>query len=361
MQLANKRLLLLQCRGYGDAVITTSLINSLGSSFPSLQIDVLTRAPFVSLFRKNPHVDAIYTAVFPTTRDFRWLGAAGLALRIARLRGQKYDICLNTAGDFRENLMGWMVGPVQNRAIRWAEGHPYRNLIRPGLHHLVDHEDEIDHSILNVYDAHAQVAANMGCTSIRGPHLYLDGGLLEKVRVTFKGRRVVAIHPLAGHRSKLWEIEKWRLFVSEISKLGYDVWIFCSQTDATQVEKSFAGIVNGDSVLIRADSLEDFLVHLSVAKLLVGLDSFAVHVAHALGVPSIMLSGASDPRIWAPPSTTVVSGDHECQFYPCYNRPRCLGTPGEYICMKSISHDRLLSVTRRLLEEGAESATSKSR
>jgi len=37
------------------------------------------------------------------------------------------------------------------------------------------------------------------------------------------------------------------------------------------VEKSFAGIVNGDSVLIRADSLEDFLVHLSVAKLLVGL------------------------------------------------------------------------------------------
>jgi len=102
-------------------------------------------------------------------------------------RGQKYDICLNTAGDFRENLMGWMVGPVQNRAIRWAEGHPYRNLIRPGLHHLVDHEDEIDHSILNVYDAHAQVAANMGCTSIRGPHLYLDAAFSRKFASPSRG------------------------------------------------------------------------------------------------------------------------------------------------------------------------------
>jgi len=115
MQLANKRLLLFSAEGTVNAVITTSLnkfARQLLSKFTDRCID---QSAVLSRCSGRIHTfDAIYTAVFPTTRDFRWLGAAGLALRDRATRGQKYDICLNTAGDFRENLIG-MDGLAQCR------------------------------------------------------------------------------------------------------------------------------------------------------------------------------------------------------------------------------------------------------
>jgi lipopolysaccharide heptosyltransferase III len=350
LSLENKHLLVLQCRGLGDAIISLSLINSLGSSFPDLRIDILTKPQSSAVYKNNPYVGKIHTANFPTTRQFGWSDAAELTVRLGKLRREKYDVCLNTFGDFRENLLGWLVNPVQNRAVMWAKGHPFNRLIRKGLECLVDCQDEIATSMLNVYSVHAHLAKNLGCTSIQGPRLNIDMHCLEEARATYRGRDVVALHPLAGQPSKLWDWEHWRELASAVARMGYDVWIFCSPHEISQLEGWFANVVNGDSILIRAGTLEDFFARLSLVKLLIGLDSFSVHAAHALGIPSIMLSGASDHRIWAPPSTAVVSGIHDCPFYPCYNRPSCLSTADQYICMKAIAPVALLSVARQLLE-----------
>ncbi len=342
----NKRILIISARNFGDAIISTSLINSLGGSFSDYKIDLLTRYDFKGIFEKNPYVNKIYYANFPmgTNKNFNFKELFRLLKIINILSNNKYDFVLNNIGDIRENLLGKLIRPKINISIKFEESHPFNNLIRLNNCLFTDKCISIPADVKNIYDIQDFISSNLGCTKILPPEIYLN--LNNKKDSSSK---IIGIHPMASQDCKLWDFHKWEKLIN-ILKSKYTIWIFGSNNEFSLLNKVFKAVVDEKSVFIKTTSLDEFFINLSKCSLLIGLDSFSIHAAYALDVKSIMISGANDWEIWKPKNCYVISkGSSVCKFYPCFNKPKCLNTSDKYICMKSIEVDEVLSLVNKIL------------
>jgi heptosyltransferase-2 len=79
-------------------------------------------------------------------------------------------------------------------------------------------------------------------------------------------------------------------------------------------------------------------------------DSGLLHVAAALGVPSIGIFGPTSPWHWAPlnPIAATVQTTTELDCQPCH-KPTC--RKGHHRCMRDIAAGQVLAVTQRALAE----------
>ena len=94
-------------------------------------------------------------------------------------------------------------------------------------------------------------------------------------------------------------------------------------------------------------SLREFIDLAAACRLFLTNDSGAMHVASALGVPTVTIFGATDDTTTGPtgPLARVVREHAECS--PCLLR-EC---PIDHRCMTRVSSERVARVARELLED----------
>lgn len=310
--------LFLEARNFGDAIIKNTLIGQYGAEHPDEQIDIWAKRQFADIFLGNTHIHKFYASGFPIAGLKSW-NIIQLIKKIWALRKEKYDIAIDTVGDFRERLLLWLVHPKRIVSIEREKGHPFNQLIRRGLSFLVE-SVEVSADKVNYYDQTAYL-------------LYVLGGQIEynktKLILKKKSTRVVGIHPFASQKCKMWSWDRWNALVIYLLKEGYQVRFFCSPKERSALEEH---INFQENVSVTAKGVKDFFLELQQIDLLICLDSFAVHAAYSVSVPSIMLNGANNFYLWKTPATEVVVGDFFCKYWPCYNKPKCK----DFRCMNAI-------------------------
>lgn len=321
------RTLFLETRNFGDAIIKNDFIKKYGQASPLDHIDVLCKKQFVAVFEDNPYIQHIYTSGFPIAGMKSW-SIPELLGTIRRLHGQ-YDLAVDVLGDWRERLLLWMVHPHKILSLERAEGHPFNNLIRRGLSSLVE-PVPISLGQINFYRQLDELLVALGGTP--------DSVSIEHV-ISPKMRKTIGIHPLASQECKLWDWASWNELIRILKENGYYVWCFCAPKEKDIIENH---IEQKDIQTISSD-IKSFFRSLSQVDLMICLDSFATHAAYSVGVPSIVLNGANDFRLWQTPLTKIVQGTFQCEHWPCYNKPCCV----QYDCMRSIQVDDVI----RLVEE----------
>jgi heptosyltransferase III len=341
-----RRALLLQCRNYGDAVIGTGLIEALASCEPRLEMHVLTRPWMRSLFNTNPFVSRVHEAEFPmgTDKRFGTLAALRLARRIGQLRRQHFDLVIQLTGDVREIALGRLIAPKDNCGLLWEEGHLQRRIVRQRLERWVSSPVPIRSDELNIYSAIQSLAAFLGARAPARPRLYDPSG---KPYAYHPHERAVGIHMVAGQRCREWPIERWRGLIEAIKKAGLDVVVFGAPADRERLTASLGNALD-DRVELVTGSLENFFGRLARVRAFVGLDSFSIHAAYAVGVPSIMLNGASRAEIWCPPGTEFLDGGAGLACHPCFNKPVCTSSESPYQCVRVIPEAKVVRLLERL-------------
>ncbi|WP_022854411.1 glycosyltransferase family 9 protein [Thermodesulfatator atlanticus] len=345
-----KKVLFIQARDYGDAVISTKLINTLGKNLPDLKLDVFTKPIFVSIYKNNPYINKIYCSNFPIGKSKRLdvISNINLIKTILRLRKNKYKYVLNIVGDIRENFIGKLINPKKNIGILWHNDHLYARFIRNGNGKFLDEKIKVPRDVINIYDILDFIATYFGCKKIEPPKIFLDQEKLLKIKFSIQ-QKIIAIHPFTKKKHNFWSFDKWIKLIN-ILKKDHILWIFCAPDERKVAEHIFKDLINNEKVSIQTGNLEDFFIKLSLSKLLIGLDSFAVHVAYALNVPNIMLNGPNNYKIWQPKNTKVVCKTNVCKYYPCYNKPLCVGRNFEYICMKAIEVEDVLMTVKEVIK-----------
>jgi len=340
-----ERILILQCRGLGDALISTSIINSIHKTWHHVKIDIWASPEVATLFQQNPAVNHCYIQSLPIIRryKFTWGAVARLLTAIRRLRARRYDLCMNLVGDFRENLLTSLVGAKSTWAIAWDAEHPFRRLIRPGLSWLIDYNEYITRETVNVYAVYKLVAKNLGCRDASAHEVGRSDTASAQIEAVGKK---VGIHPLAGQACREWPFDSWNALIEGILQLGFDVIVFGEASRRDFLENAFTEWRQEPRVVIETHKLTEFMNRLAGMVAFVGLDSFAIHAAHMLGVPSVMINGANNPACWAPPGTQVLGDGGGCRAYPCYNSPKCIGTEGEYVCIREIKVSEVLAALK---------------
>jgi heptosyltransferase-3 len=342
-----RRVLLIQTRNLGDAVISTALIETIAHGLPAAEIDVLTRPEIAQIFARNPHVNETITGRFPmgSVRDFGLKQALLLPGLINTLRRKKYTDVVNMTGDLREEFLARLITRRNNWSPAWAADHPVKQTVRPSVIPLANRPIFIPRNKPNIHDAAAIIGISVTGGAPWKPALYTP----EKKKIAWNPLpHAVGIHPMASQPCRRWELYRWKAVAAVLVEREIDVYVFGSPAEESELTRHF-GQLDASRVRIMTGSLTDYFAAVSKMRVLLCPDSFAAHVAYALGVPTILLNGANDAAAWAPPGTTVLAAGPELSCYPCYNRPTCFGSANEFACVRRIREQSVLETVWEVL------------
>ncbi len=318
-----KKILIISARSYGDAVIISYFVKLLSKEY---DITVFTKAEFKDIYA-DVKTDIVYSK-FPMGTNST-INIIHLLLQIFKLRKNDYDYAIDLIGDFRERLILSVIRPRHLLSIERESGHPFNCLIRKGLNFLVE-PIFISKNMLNIYDQFNYVIKR-----------FVNGKKCEN-KIISKSK-IIGIHPFASQECRMWTWEKWNSLVEELIKSDYEVVVFGSPNQKSIIEKN---IKMRDGLQVFCSSLKDFFYMLKKCKFIICLDSFAYHAAYCESIPSVMLNGGNQYKIWENPLSIVVHQEKECAYWPCYNNPKC----NDYRCITSIEGDMVIKSIKILME-----------
>ena len=159
--------------------------------------------------------------------------------------------------------------------------------------------------------------------------------------------KAVALAPGSVGASKRWT------YYAEAAKLlveqGFDVWVVGGPGEKAMAE----GIVAAGGPRVRdltGADLRNGILAMAAASVAISNDSGLMHIAAALGTPTMGIFGPTSPYLWAPLNglaATVQTKKHlSCQ--PCQ---RTVCTMNDHRCMRDISAADVVDITQQVLEQ----------
>jgi heptosyltransferase-2 len=174
-------------------------------------------------------------------------------------------------------------------------------------------------------------------------------GWRERMELPAPGRRVVALAPGAVGTSKRWPAAAYADLARRLIQQGVDVWVLGGPSEATlaRIIKDSAP----DARDLTGTDLRNAVLALAACGVAISNDSGLLHVAAALGTPTIGIFGPTSPWHWAPlnPIAAAIQQTAEkldCQ--PCH-KPICRLI--HHRCMRNISSEQMLEIAQRTLAD----------
>ena len=163
-------------------------------------------------------------------------------------------------------------------------------------------------------------------------------------------RPTAGLHPGAAYgNAKRWPPERFAEAAIGLSR-QYDIMLFAGPSERELAEQAealliAAGVKNVTNLAGRT-SIRELVARIAGLDLFVANDSGPMHVAGALGVPTVAVFGSTDHRVtrpWAAERTVVVRRDLSCS--PCHARSCPLH---HHACMRDILPDDVVKAAQRV-------------
>lgn len=333
----NASVCVLSARRFGDAIINARLLKEAALIRPDINWIIWTKPEFKPLFELMGFKN-IVTAQFPIAGGapkFIKGGWIDLIKSILQLRKLNIDISLDFIGDTRESLLGALIGSKKHYSPKWDPGHWMGKLIWQNKVPLVQYlpvtaQDEWVYGFIPKF-----LSTALGAPLITKVNEEQTNGALSTPTK-------IAFHPYSSQSFKQWPTQNWISLARLLNKQSISPAIICSSSEAKIAHQDFSHL--GQLLTItECISIDSLISEINKIDVLIGVDSFLVHLASALGKKTIVINAGNLPQYWVPPNSQAIGQSGSCNYYPCFNQPKCLGTPNESACIKSISPDQILS------------------
>jgi ADP-heptose:LPS heptosyltransferase len=326
------RVLVTRLRYLGDIIISTPVISALRKCFPDAEIYYLAEAPYVSLLRDHPDLDGIIVAE---------KGLAGTIRTIIRLRRMSFSAAVDLFYNPRSANILYLSGiPVRiGGSRRWRARLYTRNFEVPsGTRSAVMH--------------HLSAIEPLGCRveeALPAVHIGRDAGeygagIIDELKGEETDTRVIAVHPGGTWPSKRWPPSSYIELTRRLrAELGCVVALVTGpgEEDTTSAISSAAG--NGVHALPVRD-IVPLAGIISACDAVIANDGGIMHLAVALGRPTVGIFGPTEPEIWFPYEGKGPFGlvTHRVDCSPCH-----LHHCDDMRCLYNIPTDEVIS---KLLE-----------
>jgi heptosyltransferase II len=122
---------------------------------------------------------------------------------------------------------------------------------------------------------------------------------LERRGLAAHKRSVVALAPGAVGPGKRWASRNYAELARQLTAAGMSVWVLGGPNEAPFAREIVAA--GGDAVRdLTGNDLRDAIVAFAAVDAAVTNDSGLMHIAAAIGVPTVALFGPTAPQLWAP-------------------------------------------------------------
>jgi heptosyltransferase II len=329
----------------GDAVMSLPAIRTLREVFPHAHLAVLARASVGDLYARERCIDRVIP--YP-----RMKGLSARRQFAASLRAQRFDGAILLQNAFDAALMTWLAEiPERIGYDRDARGRLLTRAIAvPEPGEIPRHERFYYLELLRRAGLIERFPIS---TEIRLDHLddARDAGTKSMELLGMTGA-VVGVSPGAAYgNAKRWLPERFAESARQVAAtLNAGVVVFGSAGERELCEAVMQDLRSTDVQarnLAGETSLSDFINLASACRVFLTNDSGAMHVASALGVPTVAVFGATDDVTTGPTGALarVVREHAECS--PCLLR-EC---PIDHRCMTRVSADKVAAEALTLAGE----------
>jgi ADP-heptose:LPS heptosyltransferase len=305
-----RRVLLISNTALGDTLFSTPAIRALKERYPAWELEVLAQRVFGALLTHNPHAAKVWT--YP--------GRNRRLLTLAReLRHRSYDLAIILHGNDPEATL-----------LTYFSGAPYiigsaRSPLAFVYSAAVAFTDPNEHAIERRLDYVRLLGAD---TTDKRMDLFLPAEELERAAAILtenfgaRPHMLLALHPTGSDPYKWWPATAF----IELGNFLYEAYqapllIISGASDREQAEAIAAKLAGPTLVTGGRYPLLTVAALLSRCRLLVANDSGPLHMGLALGVPTIGLLGADDPRRVGPYGVdwgvTLHKREEVCTREPC--------------------------------------------
>jgi heptosyltransferase-2 len=258
----------------------------------------------------------------------------------ARLRAEGYGTALVMPRTWKAALAPFFAGIPQRTGFVGEARYFLLNDLRPGEKKL---PRMVDRCGVLALPPGAEIPADWPLPELRVSPDEIEAW--RKRRGLDDGHPVVALAPGAVGPSKRWPAESYAAVARKLLAEGFAVWILGGPG-----EKALAVDIVGDSAArdLTGTDLRDAVLAMAGAAVAISNDSGLLHVAAALGTPSIGIFGPTSPWHWAPlnPLAATIETTSALPCRPCH-KPVC--RLGHHRCMTEIAPDQVLAAVQKAL------------
>lgn len=337
------KILVIALRAIGDMVLITPVVRLLKTSKPHLHLTVVVDAISYEVLLHNAYIDRLVVLDRNANKNLPSLKRIREELGFfSELRSERFDVAIDLFGGPRSALMVRLSGaPVRygedppRYLLKWFYTH--RATVDREGEHLVTQKLKIIRLLAESSHNHPPLELFLTEAEQEWADNYLNQFGLNP------GEVLVGLFPGAGWEHKRWPSEKFAELADRLGKEGaIRVVLIGGVRDQAACEEVSAKMSLPPITLIQK-SVRETMAVLDRLDLFVSNDTGPMHIAVALGCPTIVLFGPSNWKKYGPwaGKAKVVSENLSCS--PCPQQVDTCWKVGRdrQECMKRIEVDRV--------------------
>jgi len=306
---APRRILVIRPDHLGDLLFATPALARLRAAYPDAHLVGLVGPWGRAVWDRQPALDAVETLPFPgiVARPERpWQPYTLLRQAAHTLRDGHYDLAVVLRFDY-----WWGALLIEQARIPVRCGYdlpatapflshavPYQ----PGRHEVEQDLDLVDTIITGAPGGNLD--AGVERPTLQFPLTPEEQAWAAQILDPPDGVQTSAIHPGTNGSLKLWTLAGWAAVAEWLLDHGHRLMFTGSAAESPLIEAIRAQIPGDKREMTRSLAGQTTLGQLGAlfarCRLVLGVDSGPLHIATAVGAPTLRLYGPSDERIWGP-------------------------------------------------------------
>ncbi|HEX7054641.1 MAG TPA: putative lipopolysaccharide heptosyltransferase III [Burkholderiales bacterium] len=311
---ACRRALVVNFGHYGDVLLATPVLRVLKAHAPHLEIDALVYDQTAPMLEGHPALSELHTVGRRWRDELSPARFANEYRLLAALRRRRYDLVLHLSkharGAWLARLLGarYRVGPARGQ---------YTRFWRKSFTHLfqVVHGNR-RHRVEKNLDALRRIGVQPALEERRVE--FVPGAAAEQVAAKLApARPFILFHPDSRWRFKCWPADKSGELIDRLAGDGHTLVLTGAPGETDLADAILAHARTPVINLAGKLSIKELGALIGRARLFLGVDSMPMHLAAAMGVPTVALFGPSYDEEWGPWGVPrrIVTSSHPCR--PC--------------------------------------------
>lgn len=330
-----------QVNWLGDVVIGLPALRAIRGAFPAAHLSLVVKRELAGFFDGCSWIDEVIPYRLRA-------GAAGLVDRgrlVAGLRARDFDLAILLPNSFDAAFWAWLAAvPERVGFATDARGWMLTRRAAPGPQATEGHQV---HYLLEMLHQTLGIEGSPGDFAIEPAERNR-----ERMRAWLAERRptngrLIALAPAAAFGpAKEWPAANYAELINLMAeRFGADCVLVGAPNERAKCESIAATSKRGALVAAGETGVGELVALMSLCDAFAGNDSGSMHVAGALGIPTVGIYGSTRPWRTGPLGPRAATLYHQIECSPCLQRTCRFG---HYDCLRGITPGEVVEALAKL-------------
>lgn len=343
------RILIIKTSSMGDIIHALSVLDYLHKACPGIEVDWVVEESFKDVLEGNPLINRLHVIRTRTWR--KQIFSAGTLREVSNvlknLKSSNYDMVFDIQGNLKSGIIAWLTG--SRKRFGFSRDFLQESVNALFTNHKIDMRKQDNNAgtrylrVLSAAFDKDHTGMDLSVDIFTGPR---EDAAAEELIRGCNSERVFLFHGGTTWQTKFWSEEGWTGLGKSVQNKFPGATILLSwgnDSEKSSAEKVSAGI--GDKALVLGKyNLKGITAIIKKVDVVIGGDTGLIHLAAAVGTPTVSYYRASDGSVSGPSGSKHVIVQSPLPCTRCF-RTSC---DKDSECRSSITVDAILAGIEKL-------------